>query len=248
MSCLSTRMSYGTMALSPITHTKNSNSSSGTWTPQDLSTALATIKQEDHNFDYLVWLGKISVVTMIASGNSLLVQEMIAIYLHTALSDLTVFQNEIGHLTTAEGYYQCLHSGISKLDIFVGEVYIGIQEEFNRSKFLQGSEFEVTELLSASTMWKVATSYVKQYDKKGTIFIIKSKTGYFLGSYSKFIRDSEVVFLSGTRFIVTALYRGGDCIIFGQENIRDHTYKIKTEDLPDYLTTNRSMVIELTEV
>lgn len=257
-SCLSSRMEYGIASLnSIIQRPSESKPQSGTWTPTDLSTALAVIEQRTptNNFEYLTWLAKIMVVTLVASSatsnySHLSVQEMIAIYLNSAVADLTLYQNEIQTMVTAQSYYNCLYNGIHKLDHFEGEVFVGVSNEFNRSKFLPGTELEVTELLSGTTMWKVATSYLKQYEttKRGTIFLIKSKTSHFTGSYTKFIRDSEVIFLPGTRFIVTALYRGGDCIVLGQENIRDHTYRIKDDELPDYMTTNRSLVIELTEM
>jgi len=55
------------------------------------------------------------------------------------------------------------------------------------------------------------------------------------------------VFNTGTKFKVTAFYHG-NVIALGQENIRDHSYSIKSEELPTMTNSNASIIIELTEV
>ena len=99
-------------------------------------------------------------------------------------------------------------------------------------------------------MWRVATEHVQEYNtkkKQGTIFIVKSKTGRYVGQYSQFSYDSEVIFLPHTKFMVSNWYRGGDFIVLGQENIRLHTYKLKDDEI-NTMMGNKSLVIELQEI
>jgi hypothetical protein len=98
-------------------------------------------------------------------------------------------------------------------------------------------------------MWKVAIDHLNDFTtkkNKGVVFIVKSKTGKFVGSLSSFSYDCEVIFKPNTKFTVTNLYRG-DVICLGQANIREHTFKIKDEDLDSMLNSDKSLIIELTE-
>jgi hypothetical protein len=78
------------------------------------------------------------------------------------------------------------------------------------------------------------------------LLLIKSKTGRLINTYSKF-NDYEVISLPGTKFKVTAFYHG-NIIALGQENIRAHSYSIKSEELSTIMNSNVSIIIELTEI
>lgn len=104
--------------------------------------------------------------------------------------------------------------------------------------------------LSGSSLWSVAIEHVEDFatkKKQGSVLIIKSKTGRFVGQYSQFSYDAEVIFKPNTKFIVTAWYRG-DVIALGQPNIREHTFGIKDVDIDIMMNSNKSMIIELQEI
>ena len=56
----------------------------------------------------------------------------------------------------------------------------------------------------------------------------------------------EVLFYPNTKFRVKNWYLG-DVICLGQSNIREHTFKIKPENMEKMLTTNSALIIELEE-
>lgn len=79
--------------------------------------------------------------------------------------------------------------------------------------------------------------------REGIIFIVKSKTGRFIGQYSEFSFDCEVLFRPYTKFKVTNWYLNksftflnnilfryhGDVFALAQANIREHTFKVRSE-------------------
>ena len=110
--------------------------------------------------------------------------------------------------------------------------------------------------MSSTTLWKVALentpSFFNQNNRKGVIFIIKSKTGKCISLYSKFSHDSEVIFLPNTKFKVTNWYHA-DVIALGQENIREHSFGVKEIDsermnMEQLIQSDKSIIIELAEM
>lgn len=79
------------------------------------------------------------------------------------------------------------------------------------------------------------------------MFIVKSKTGKFVGQYSSFSFDDEVLFNPNTEFRVIRWYRG-DVICLGHVNIREHIFGIRDEEVDQYRYSNKSMIVELEEV
>jgi len=69
---------------------------------------------------------------------------------------------------------------------------------------------------------------------------------------SQFPGDNEVIFLPNTGFRVTNWYHG-DVIALGQENIREHTFKVKEFDnerlcFQKMLESDKALIIELTQI
>jgi len=256
MSCLGKRMEYGVSRMALVQNVEPSETEhvepvnpNTCFDVVELTKTLAVVSKQENDvesYDSLIFDGKVFVANMIASGQNqhLSVQEVFSIYLNTVLCDLTLFESEIKN-----PYYDCLHTGLAKLDVYNGETYIGVQNEFNRSGYMIGNIVTNSTLLVSSSMWRKVVANVPNYSttKKGTIFIVKSLNGRFAGTFSRFKDESEIVFMPGSRFKITGLYRGGDNIVLGQENVRQHTYGIKDDELGDYMTGNRVMVIELTE-
>lgn len=137
-----------------------------------------------------------------------------------------------------------------KTEPYVGEVYIGCSD-VNRMKFREGIEFELPYFQSATTSWRIALELLPRFnsDKKkdGTIILIKSKSGRYISQYSRYAYEGEVVFLPKTKFRVRKWYIG-DIIALGQENIRDHTYKLSDTDKNEYVHNHKPLIIELEEV
>merc|ERR1711879_942163 len=141
---------------------------------------------------------------------------------------------------------------LSGLSPYEGEAFIGARS-VDRSLFLVGAEISWSVFISGSTLWRTALENTPDFEakaKRGTVFILKSKSGRHVGQYSQFSFDSEVVFLPFTRWRVTNWYHG-DVICLGQANIREHTFKVKDETAhfrkgrDDMLHSHQSMIIEL---
>ncbi len=140
------------------------------------------------------------------------------------------------------------------MEPYLGEAYLGI-EMVSRKLFLphqlNDTEIVLTFPVSCSSLWKVALDSVPEFDgdkKRGTVFILRSKSGKYVGQYSQYTFDAEIIFTPGTRFKVVNWYRG-DKICLGQANIREHTFGIKDdEEFQRMINGNKSLIKELEEI
>jgi hypothetical protein len=139
---------------------------------------------------------------------------------------------------------KALLTGIETLPSFVAEVYAA-SVNLDRAVFGEGEILSSPTLISATSLWPIAVEALN-FEKEGTVFIIKSKTGRLISSHSAFPFESEVLFLPGTHFTVTRWYRG-DVIALGQPNIREHTFGLNDEQRAIYVTSRKPLIIELTE-
>lgn len=171
---------------------------------------------------------------------------------HSLINTAILTSNFTQH---AKLYADILYTGLSKLPVFQGECFIGTADA-DRKLFMIGQEFMFQHFVSGSTNWKIALENTPNFtskNRKGIIFIVKSQTGRHVSLYSQFSYDSEIIFLPHTRFRVKSWYHGGDVICLGQENIREHTFKIKERDdermnLEQVIQSDKSIVIELIEI
>lgn len=212
-------------------------------------------ENECQDYSSLLWDAKVFCVNSIASGNTFMEpNQILTLNLYTSNSLIPDLVNKtvtgLEHVASIDNYVKNLVDSLMTLPNFEGEVFIGAND-VDRKCFQIGNEFSWSTFISASTLWKVAMEHVTEFDskkKKGTIFIVKSKTGRYVGQYSQFSYDGEVIFLPTTKFKVNAWYRG-DKICLGQENIREHTFGIKDEEQLRRMTCNNtSLIIELIEV
>jgi len=186
-----------------------------------------------------IWDGKILAVNLLASKiTNLSPLEIMAIYLYP-----TFYEQIFSDSTKILNNY--FYKGLGQLPAYTGEVFIG-SESIDRTIFQIGKEFTWDGCISGSTLWGVAIENIKDFKKSGTVLIIKSKSGRFIGQYSKSPQDSEVVILPGKRYSVTNWYRG-DVIALGQSNIREHTFGIKKDDLEKMIFNNKPLIIEIDE-
>ena len=151
--------------------------------------------------------------------------------------------------TPMKSKIETLCNALNMLDPFVGEAFVGVNE-LDRKLFTIGTEVAFPGFLSGSTLWRVATDHVTEFStkkKKGTIFIVKSKTGRYMGQYSQFSYDSEVIFRPFTKFKVTNWYHG-DVVCLGQANIRKSTFTPKDDNLLKAVNCESCIIIELEEL
>ena len=210
-------------------------------------------EQQKEIMKTLIWKAKVFTTSLIASGTTNLnPQHIMALYMYSTNSCISGFLNQSlieKNLGILDSYLKQLNDGLELLPAFEGEVFMATNFVENRNAFLPGQEIRWQTFMSGSTLWRVATENTKEFatpKKQGTVFLIKSKTGRFIGQHSPFPYDAEVVFLPSTKFIVTAWYRG-DPICLGQANIREHTFKIKEEDMHKMIDSNSSLIVELTQ-
>ena len=222
------------------------------WSPHNLVIINKEDNVEENICRNFIWQAKLFTINVIASSSiQLNPQHVMALALYTnnslfCRSVYAINDNTPGNITS---YIQSVYSALVDIPPYVNEVFVGANN-VDRYKFKIGSTVGVSSFLSSSTMWRIAVENVKEYSTKkiGTIFIINSKSGRHISTYSQFAFDCEVIFMPGTKFVVTQWYRGGDFIVLGQKNIRSHTYGIKEADIHTMLNNNKSLVIELQEM
>lgn len=222
--------------------------------------AIAIIGESKSNVDdkaileIMIWYSKVFTINMIASGKCLMntPSDVLIVSMFTSNAILAQVINKrlmANSLGTLEPFVNGFNNVLDSLPSFDGEVFMGANN-VDRVNFAIGNTISWPTFVSATTLWRVAIDHVTDYSskkKQGTVFIVKSKTGTFVGTYSQFSYDAEVIFKPNTKFKVTRWYRGGDFIVLGQENIREHTYGIKPEDIDQYLISDKSLVIEIEE-
>jgi ankyrin repeat protein len=219
------------------------------------------IKQHQNEITELIWNAKIFTIHKIAQGtNNLSASEIFALcgystsYLFYEIINTVIISN-IKCSSDIKLYADILYTSLHHLPAYTGEAFLG-SATANRKLFLKGQEFYFKHFVSSTTLWKVALentpSFFNQNNRKGVIFIIKSKTGKCISLYSKFSHDSEVIFLPNTKFKVTNWYHA-DVIALGQENIREHSFGVKEIDsermnMEQLIQSDKSIIIELTEM
>jgi len=213
----------------------------------------------DPQLERFLWEAKIFTIHKMASDESHLNQTetlSIAILTNNSIVHSLVNTAILTHNLTQHTklYADILYTGLSKLPAFVGECFIG-SADADKKLFMKGREFSFQHFVSASTNWKIALENTPNFsskNRKGIIFIVKSKTGRHVSLYSPFSYDSEIIFLPQTRFQVTSWFHA-DVICLGQENIREKTFGIKERDdermnLEQVIQSDKSLIIELSEI
>jgi len=119
----------------------------------------------------------------------------------------------------------CLYKALSQLNPLPPdtEVYRAVDCPFYPDLYNIGTKITWSSFSIASTDWRSSSELIKE--KRGIIFIIKS-----VAKYSRNPVDNEVIFLPGTMFIITAIYRT-DIIVLGQVNIRGTTFTARESDI-----------------
>jgi hypothetical protein len=206
------------------------------------------------------WNSKIFTINRLISNltagvdDFLMPREIFALNLY--LSSLPVFTalSTEGAIDAVSRKRFCsyLLDGLNRLSPFEFETYFS-RLDLDRTRFLPDQVVSFDGLQSATTLWRVATEALQSGEdlKKGTIFIVKTKTARLVSTYSYNPVDCEVLLLpdqngQSIKYRVNAWYRYSP-ICLGQANIRTYTFGIKPEEVELYLHTNKAMIIELEE-
>ncbi|CAH6419002.1 Ankyrin repeat protein [uncultured virus] len=199
--------------------------------------------------EQILWESRVHIVKLLASGDvSLDPMHMLALYLYTG--NATVFTQvnlALGNYTDKNlwsPFIICLYQAILMLPIMTTEVYRGVDYKFESELYTIGTRMTWSSFAIASEDWKSTSELIKE--KRGIIFIIKSKSGRDISRYSRNPVDREVIFLPGAAFVVTAIYRP-DVIALGQANIRGTTFTARDTDIRKAAEGQTSIIIELEE-
>jgi hypothetical protein len=154
---------------------------------------------------------KVEAVSAIAAGctEGLTPAQLVALFLYSCdpvISELVSYYvsgrcpgDEPSTLLFLLG--KALLTGIEALPPFVAEVYAA-SVNVNRALFAEGEVLSSPTLISATSLWPIAIEALN-FEKEGTVFLMKSTSGRLISSHSAFPFESEVIFLPGIRFTVT---------------------------------------------
>lgn len=219
---------------------------------------LSVVTQPSNNTDYWKMMlldAKINLIKIMTLDSNLLnPNQVLALYLYTANLDL--FKNvniNLLNITLSSPWYGficCLYQGLKLLPDYNGECFRAIDLPFDSIKFELNSIIQWNTFAIGNVDWKNSSELIGL--KRGMVFIIKSKTGKDISSYSKYPQENEIVFVPGTKFIVSNYYVP-DIICLAQENIRNTTFKYNSvEKIRGFydkaIEGKSSIIIELVEL
>jgi hypothetical protein len=207
----------------------------------------------DFSHTNLVFNAQVHVTNMIASANnqSLSVVDLMCLTMFTNNAEITARLANGLPCRAVDEFSSALTSALSKLPNHCGEVFAATPDALDRTRLHIGQTIAFPNWLCASTLFNVALLAVPHLTthKKGTVFLIQSKTGKFVAPFCQYTFDAEVLFAPNTRFQVVGLYHGDSTIVLAQANIRQHSFAIKPTEWQDmYATSQRSLVVELQEI
>lgn len=200
--------------------------------------------------EYIIWNSKIHLIKIIASGETILnAVHLLALYLYS--SNQIIFENvNLGISNYKENniwnpFICCLYQAIDLLPPYCGEVYRGVNILFNLEDFAIGKTLKWDTFAICSREFAGPSELINM--KTGIIFIIHSKTGKDISSYSKNPVDAEIIFSPGTEFLIQNYYVGST-ICLAQANIRKSTYSVKDTDLMKAMKGECCIIVELVQV
>jgi hypothetical protein len=132
-----------------------------------------------------------------------------------------------------------LYQATLSLPNYVGECYRKISTIFYApiETIIEWQSFSV-----ATTKWGNMT-----IENTSTIFIIKSKTGRDISKFSRVPQNAEMVFLPNTKFVIKNYYVN-NITVFGQENIRQTTFKASDINIQRAIDKIESLIVEIEEI
>lgn len=207
-------------------------------------------KTNKNYLKYMLWDSKIHLIKLVASGEHLLQPiHMLALYMYTGNFDIFKQVNLCLANYKSDNiwsiFVNTLYQGISCLPNCIAEVYRCVDYKFDMNEFKIGKEIVWNTFGICSKEWKTAGELINL--KRGMVFIIKSSHGKDISRYSRYPVDQEVIFLPGTKFVISNFYVAS-VIALGQANIRNTTFKITENDLIKAHNGTSSIIVELQDV
>ena len=199
---------------------------------------------------YLLWDCKINIIKRIATTEDVLSPvHILALYLYTGNDHVFKKVNETlmnwQKATVWQPFINCLYQALTLLEPFEHEVYRGVDTKFNMQDYGIGNKLSWNSFSTASSEWKTCSDLINQ--KRGIIFVIKSKTGRNISKYAQDQVNCPVCFLPATEFLVTNHF-SPSLTALAQSNIRTTTFKIKEKDYERACNGEQCIIIELEEV
>ncbi len=209
----------------------------------------AIIPEGKTKAESIIFDAKINLVRIMCNQEILEPIHIIALYLYS--SNYDIFKNvniAFNNWSTSSiwtNFVNCMYQGVSKLPPYIGEVYRGVECDFNPNVLTIGSVIEWNTFSICSKEWKNASELINK--KKGIIFIVKSKYGKDISKYSKYPVDGEVIFKPHSVFKITNHYVAS-LICLGQENIRESSFKASETDLEKAKNKKCCICVEIEEL
>ena len=169
----------------------------------------------------MIWNAKVHVVGSLAKSSDLQPNHLLAIYLFSAEDEISCNTNSAlvkwqRSKSPWKSYIFCLYDALQSIPPLSEECECYRRIDTNFVYREPGTEVQWNSFTTATTDWG-NTLFNK--GEVGQIYIIKSKSGRYIGDYSKNPQNSEVIFLPGTRFKIIG-YHKYNMVVFGQANIR----------------------------
>jgi hypothetical protein len=119
------------------------------------------------------------------------------------------------------GYLKLLHLATSKLPKFRGTVWRGVNKDVTKT-FKKGQKITWWSITSSSKSVDVISSFLGEVPQS-TLFNIDCSSGKFIGEYTCFPKEDEVILMPGTTFEVVAdpLHHHGGLHIIHLKEIND---------------------------
>ncbi|AYV75518.1 MAG: ankyrin repeat protein [Terrestrivirus sp.] len=208
--------------------------------------------------EHILWESKVNLVKILASegdvlpnGSRLQPRHIIALNLYTG--NFAIFQQVnkvLNNWNSKEAdiwkpFIGSLYQAIDVMPPYEGEVYRAVDMQFDPVNYAVGNVISWNTFSMGSTEYSSATELIN--NKRGMVFVIKSKTGRKISKYSINPVDNEVIFLAGVKFKVVS-HHIASIICLAQSNIRNTTFAMKENDLQKVLNGQQSIVIELEEI
>lgn len=196
--------------------------------------------------EYLLWDAKINIIKKIATNTNNNMQPIHLLALYLFSSNDTIFNNtnegivKYSHDNVWNPYIYCLYQAVSLSPVTTNEVYRGVNIPFVHTNYNIGDTLVWNTFTMCSEEWKNVGELLKS--KQGIVFIINSKTGRDVSLYCKNPQNRDVIFLPGSKFVITNFYKP-DIICLGQKNIRQSTFKIT----PEQIARLSNIIIEIEE-
>jgi hypothetical protein len=200
--------------------------------------------------EHTLWSGKIHIVKVLATEENPVLDpiHLLALYMYTG--NLAIFKStnlalsDWSETNPWNPFVFTLYSAVERLPPYAGEVYRAIDAPFSSKDYAVGTKVQWNNFAICSKEWRNSAELISL--KRGTIFIVQSKSGRDVSKYAKSRMDAEILFNPGSTFKVTNLYKP-DVIALGQKNIRNVTFAIEEKDIEKADAGKASIIIELGE-